>query len=44
MRVNLHMKADSLFRKVRTRKFGDDRGEGLVFSFPALRGPRNYGN
>jgi hypothetical protein len=33
MRVNLHMKADSLLRKVRTRKFNDDRGEGLIFQF-----------
>ena len=33
MRVNLHMKADSLLRKVRTRKFRDDRGEGLIFQF-----------
>jgi hypothetical protein len=33
MRVNLHMKADSLLRKVRTRKFDDHRGEGLVFQF-----------
>lgn len=33
MRVNLHMKADSLLRKVRTRKFDDDRGEGLIFQF-----------
>jgi hypothetical protein len=33
MRVNLHMKADSLFRKVRTRKFDNHRGEGLVFQF-----------
>jgi hypothetical protein len=33
MRANLHMKADSLMRKVRTRKFDDDRGEGLIFQF-----------
>jgi hypothetical protein len=33
MRVNLHMKADSLLRKVRTRKFDDDHGEGLIFQF-----------
>ena len=33
MRVNLHMKASSLSLKVRTRKFEDDRGEGLVFQF-----------
>src|SRR5260370_32665583 len=34
MRVNLHMKADSLGCKVRTRKFeDDDQGEGLIFQF-----------
>jgi hypothetical protein len=34
MRVNLHMKADSLGCKVRTHKFGDDdQGEGLIFQF-----------
>jgi hypothetical protein len=33
MRVNLHMRADSLRRKVRTRKFNDERGEGLIFQF-----------
>jgi hypothetical protein len=34
MRVNLHMKADSLVCKVRTRKFqDDDQGEGLIFQF-----------
>jgi hypothetical protein len=33
MRVNLHMKADSLSAKVRTHKFDDDRGEGLIFQF-----------
>jgi hypothetical protein len=33
MRVNLHMKADTLCRKVQTRKISDDRGEGLVFQF-----------
>jgi len=34
MRVNLHMKADSLDCKVRTRKFeDDDQGEGLIFQF-----------
>lgn len=33
MRVNLHMRADSMLRKVRTRKFHDDRGEGLIFQF-----------
>ena len=34
MRVNLHIKADSLRCKVRTRKFGDgDQGEGLIFQF-----------
>lgn len=32
MRVNLHLKADSLGQKVRTRKFDED-GEGLVFQF-----------
>jgi hypothetical protein len=33
MRVNLHMKADALSRKVRTQKVRDDDGEGLVFQF-----------
>jgi hypothetical protein len=33
MRVNLHMKADSLAKKVRTKKVRDDQGEGLVFQF-----------
>jgi hypothetical protein len=33
MRVNLHLKADALARKVRTHKIADDRGEGLVFQF-----------
>jgi hypothetical protein len=33
MRVNLHMKADALLRKVRTRKLVDERGERLVFQF-----------
>jgi hypothetical protein len=33
MRVNLHMKADALARKVKTRKFSDERGEGLIFQF-----------
>src|SRR4051794_29071360 len=33
MRVNLHMKADALLRKVRTQKVADERGEGLVFEF-----------
>jgi hypothetical protein len=33
MRVNLHLKADSQARKVRTHKIADDRGEGLVFQF-----------
>jgi hypothetical protein len=33
MRVNLHMKADKLLRKVRTKKVRDDNGEGLVFQF-----------
>ncbi len=33
MRVNLHVKAESLARKVRTRKFSEERGEGLVFQF-----------
>lgn len=33
MRVNLHMKADALARKVRTRKVSDDAGEGLIFQF-----------
>lgn len=33
MRVNLHMKADALLHKVRTKKVRDDKGEGLVFQF-----------
>jgi hypothetical protein len=33
MRVNLHLKADALARKVRTRKIADDRGEGLIYQF-----------
>jgi hypothetical protein len=33
MRINLHMKADSLRRKVRTHKVRDQRGEGLIFQF-----------
>jgi hypothetical protein len=33
MRVNLHMKADSLSQKVRTHKIVDDEGEALVFQF-----------
>jgi hypothetical protein len=33
MRVNLHMKASSLARKVRTKRFSDEKGEGLIFQF-----------
>jgi hypothetical protein len=33
MRVNLHLKADSLGRKVRTKKISDRAGEGLAFQF-----------
>jgi hypothetical protein len=33
MRVNLHMRADSLSRKVRTHKFHDEHGQGLIFQF-----------
>lgn len=33
MRVNLHMKADGLAMKVRTKKIRDEQGEGLVFQF-----------
>lgn len=33
MRVNLHMKADALAIKVRTRKVRDEDSEGLVFQF-----------
>jgi hypothetical protein len=33
MRVNLHIKAETLARKVRTRKIRDDDGEGLIFQF-----------
>jgi hypothetical protein len=33
MRVNLHMKASSLARKVRTKSFNDEKAEGLIFQF-----------
>ena len=33
MRVNLHLKADALGRKVRTKKITDQDGEGLAFQF-----------
>src|SRR4051812_8376254 len=33
MRVNLHVRADSLGIKVRTKKVRDNQGEGLVFQF-----------
>lgn len=33
MRVNLHIKADALVIKVRTKKIRDEQGEGLVFQF-----------
>jgi len=33
MRVNLHIKAESLAGKVKTRKFSDEQGEGLIFQF-----------
>lgn len=33
MRVNLHLKADALGRKVRTKKITDEDGEGLAFQF-----------
>lgn len=33
MRVNLHMRADALGIKVRTKKVRDEDGEGLVFQF-----------
>lgn len=33
MRVNLHVKADALSRKVKTRKISSDDSEGLVFQF-----------
>ena len=33
MRVNLHLKADSLGQKVRTKKVNDEEGEGLAFQF-----------
>src|SRR3954470_19251585 len=33
MRVNLHMKAEALLRKVRTKKVADKNGEALVFQF-----------
>jgi hypothetical protein len=33
MRVNLHLKADALGRKVRTKKVTDQDGEGLAFQF-----------
>lgn len=33
MRINLHMKADALAMKVRTKKVNDENGEGLIFQF-----------
>lgn len=33
MRVNLHLKADALGGKVRTKKISDEDGEGLAFQF-----------
>lgn len=33
MRVNLHMRADALLIKVRTKKVQDENGEGLIFQF-----------
>src|SRR4051794_37766394 len=33
MRVNLHMRADQIGSKVRTKKVRGDAGEGLVFQF-----------
>ena len=33
MRVNLHVKADAIGAKVRTKKITDAHGEGLVFEF-----------
>jgi hypothetical protein len=33
MRVNLHMKAETLSCRVKTQKIRDDEGEGLVFQF-----------
>lgn len=33
MRVNLHMKADALAMKVRTKKINHENGEGLIFQF-----------
>jgi hypothetical protein len=33
MRVNLHLKADALLMKVRTKKINDNNGEGLIFQF-----------
>jgi hypothetical protein len=33
MRVNLHMKASSQARKVKTKRFSDENGEGLIFQF-----------
>jgi len=49
MRANLHMKADSLDCKVRTRKFeDDDQGEGLIFQFfdlaPSMAAERGSGD
>src|SRR3712207_4844975 len=35
MRVNLHMKATQVGRKVRTQIVRDERGEGLRFQFQA---------
>jgi hypothetical protein len=33
MRVNIHMRADALAVKARTKKINDEQGEGLVFQF-----------
>lgn len=37
MRVNLHMKASSLARKVRTKSFNEEEVEGLIFQFYSPR-------
>src|SRR5690242_2906035 len=44
MRVNLHMKASSQARKVKTKKFSDEKGEGLIFQFIDPQGPDSGGD
>jgi hypothetical protein len=39
MRVNLHMRASSQARKVKTKRFSDEKGEGLIFQFIDVQDP-----